>query len=175
MLNKRVGRKTAGVLQDIHVPRQHCGCHERSKGRKVSVDPSTHRLPCRPHRGRCTRFRSLLATPGVRGDLLWRDLYVRDGVVSTVPSTSSVAAACRRELLSAVVFSRVAGAWPMVARTLILVTALQRRLRRKAVAKLCEWPSSRCVSDSSRYVRWRAQYAARRLVLVKVDLPKGRP
>eukprot|EP00964_Phaeocystis_antarctica_P017179 scaffold9478_cov63-Phaeocystis_antarctica.AAC.1 len=57
--------------------------------------------------------------------------------------------------------------------TLILVTALQRGLRRKAVAKLCEWPSSRCVSDSSRYIRWRAQYAARRLVLVKVDLPKG--
>ena len=58
-----------------------------------------------------------------------------------------------------------------------LVTALQRRLRRKAVAKLCEWPSSRCVSDSGRrdrrYIRWRAQYAARRLVLVKVDLPKG--
>ena len=63
-----------------------------------------------PSRGRCTRFRSGLATPGVRGDLLWRDLYVRDGVVSTVPCTSSVAAVCRRELLSAVVFSRVAGA-----------------------------------------------------------------
>jgi len=69
-----------------------------------------------PSRGRCTRFRSGLATPGVRGDLLWRDLYVSDGVVSTVPCTSSVAAVCRRELLSAVVFSRVAGAWPLVAR-----------------------------------------------------------
>ena len=61
-----------------------------------------------PSRGRCTRFRSGLATPGVRGGLLWRDLYVSDGVVSTVPCTSSVAAVCRRELLSAVVFSRVA-------------------------------------------------------------------
>ena len=29
------------------------------------------------------------------------------------------------------------------------------------------------LSDSSRYIRLRAQYAARRLVLVKVDLPKG--
>ena len=56
---------------------------------------------------------------------------------------------------------------------MILITALQRRLRIKAVAKLCEWPSSRCVSDSSRYIRSRAQYAARRLVLVKDDLPKG--
>ena len=56
---------------------------------------------------------------------------------------------------------------------MVLITALQRKLRRKAVAKLCEWPSSRSVSDSSRYIRSRAQYAARRLVLVKVDLPKG--
>ena len=31
----------------------------------------------------------------------------------------------------------------------------------------------RCVSDSSRYIRSRAQYAASRLALVKVDLPKG--
>ena len=31
----------------------------------------------------------------------------------------------------------------------------------------------RCVSDSSRYIRSRAQYAAIRLALVKVDLPKG--
>ena len=69
-----------------------------------------------PSRGRCIRFRSGLATPGVRGDLLWRDLYVRVSVVSTVPCTSSVAAVCRRELLSAVVFSLVAGAWLMVAR-----------------------------------------------------------
>ena len=69
-----------------------------------------------PSRGRCTRFRSGLATPGVREDLLWRDLYVRVGLVSTVPCTSSVAAVCRGELLSAVVFSRVAGVWPMVAR-----------------------------------------------------------
>ena len=38
------------------------------------------------------------------------------GVVSTVPCTSSVAAVCRSELLSAVVFSRMTGAWPMVAR-----------------------------------------------------------
>ena len=56
---------------------------------------------------------------------------------------------------------------------MILITALQRRLRRKAVAKLCEWSSSRCVSDSSRYIRSRAQYAASRFALVKVDLPKG--
>ena len=69
-----------------------------------------------PSRGRCIRFRSGLATLGVRGDLLWRDLYVRVSVVSTVPCTSSVAAVCRRELLSAVVFSLVAGAWLMVAR-----------------------------------------------------------
>ena len=47
------------------------------------------------------------------------------------------------------------------------------RLRIKAVAKFCEWPTSRSVSDSSRYIRSRAQYAARRLVIVKVDLPKG--
>ena len=33
--------------------------------------------------------------------------------------------------------------------------------------------SSRSVSDSSRYIRSRAQYAARRLVLVKANLPKG--
>merc|ERR1740117_2434801 len=65
---------------------------------------------------RAFRTTSGLATPGVRGYLLWRDLYVSDGVVSTVPCTSSVAAVCRRELLSAVVFSRVAGAWPLVAR-----------------------------------------------------------
>ena len=65
---------------------------------------------------RMLRTRSLLATPGVRGDLLWRDLYVRDGVVSTVPCTSSIAAVCRRELLSAVVFDRVAGVLRMVAR-----------------------------------------------------------
>ena len=51
----------------------------------------------------------------VREDLLWRDLYVRAGIVSTVPCTSSVAAVCRCELLPAVVFSRVAGAWLMVA------------------------------------------------------------
>eukprot|EP00964_Phaeocystis_antarctica_P060395 scaffold36024_cov75-Phaeocystis_antarctica.AAC.1 len=31
------------------------------------------------------------------------------------------------------------------------------------LCELCEWPSSRCVSDSSRYIRWRARYAARRL------------
>ena len=54
-----------------------------------------------------------------------------------------------------------------------LVTALQRRLRRKAVAKLCEWPSSRCVSDSSRYIRSRAQYAAKWCVVVTVEPPKG--
>ena len=76
----------------------------------------THRPALSPSRGRCTRFRSGLATPWVRGDLLWRDLYVRVGVISTVPCTSSVAAVCRCELLSAVVFSRVAGAWLMVAR-----------------------------------------------------------
>ena len=75
----------------------------------------THRPALSPSRGRCTRFRSGLATPGVRGHLLWRDLYVRAGVVSTVPCTSSVAAVCRCELLPAVVFSRVAGAWLMVA------------------------------------------------------------
>merc|ERR1712194_76988 len=65
---------------------------------------------------RAFRTRSGLATSGVRGDLLRRDLYVRDGVVSTVPCTSSIAAVCLRELLSAVVFSRVAGAWPFVVR-----------------------------------------------------------
>ena len=75
----------------------------------------THRPALSPSHGRCTRFRSGLATPGVRGHLLWRDLYVRAGVVSTVPCTSSVAAVCRCELLPAVVFSRVAGAWLMVA------------------------------------------------------------
>merc|ERR1712086_440277 len=75
--------------------------------------PSTALLPSR---GRCTRFRSGLATPGVREDLLWRDLYVRVSLVSTVPCTSSVAAVRHGELLSAVVFSRVAGVWPMVAR-----------------------------------------------------------
>ena len=47
------------------------------------------------------------------------------------------------------------------------------RLRRKAVAKLCEWPTSRSVSDSSRYIRSNDQYAARRLVVVKDELPKG--
>ena len=41
---------------------------------------------------------------------------MRISAVSTVPCTSSVAAVCRRELLSAVVFSLVAGAWLMVAR-----------------------------------------------------------
>ena len=48
-------------------------------------------------------------------------------------------------------------------------------MRRKAVAKLCEWPTSRSVSDcdSSRYIRSNDQYAARRLVVVKDELPKG--
>eukprot|EP00964_Phaeocystis_antarctica_P091368 scaffold58601_cov30-Phaeocystis_antarctica.AAC.1 len=45
--------------------------------------------------------------------------------------------------------------------------------QRKAVAKLCEWPSSRCVSDSSRYIRSRAQYAAKWCVVVTVEPPKG--
>ena len=94
-----------------------------------------------PSRGRCTRFRSGLATPGVREDLFWRDLYVRDGVVATVPCTSSMAAVCHRELLSAVV-SCVSG----------------RHEER---------------SDSSRYIRSSAQYAARRLVVVKDEPPKG--
>ena len=44
---------------------------------------------------------------------------MRVGVVSTVPCTSSVAAVCRSELLSAVLFSRMAGAWPMVARVIV--------------------------------------------------------
>eukprot|EP00964_Phaeocystis_antarctica_P066460 scaffold40163_cov80-Phaeocystis_antarctica.AAC.1 len=53
-----------------------------------------------------------------------------------------------------------------------------RLLRRKAVAKLCEWPTSRSVSESSRYITDRTlaspkQYAARRLVVVKDELPKG--
>ena len=61
-------------------------------------------------------FQVRAGDPGVREDLLWFDLYVRVGLVSTVPCTSSVAAVCRGELLSAVVFSRVAGVWPMVAR-----------------------------------------------------------
>ena len=38
---------------------------------------------------------------------------------------------------------------------MILITALQRRLRIKAVAKFCEWPTSRSVSDSSRYISGR--------------------
>ena len=77
--------------------------------------PHTHRPPCRPHvagahvSGPCWRL------PGCE-ETFFGAIYVRDGVVSTVPCTSSVAAVCRRELLSAVVFSRVAGAWPMVAR-----------------------------------------------------------
>ena len=41
---------------------------------------------------------------------------------------------------------------------------------REAAALVQTWLR---VSDSSQYIRWRAQYAARRLVLVKVDLPKG--
>ena len=44
----------------------------------------------------------------MRGDFLWRDLYVRGGVISIVPCTSSIAGVRRSELLSAVVFSRVA-------------------------------------------------------------------
>ena len=106
-----------------HVPRAaqaplHRMPHSPSPG-GTSSPPRARAYPSAalsPSRGRCTRFRSGLATPGVRGDLLWRDLYVRVGVVSTVPCTSSVAAVCRSELLSAVVFSRIAGAWPMVAR-----------------------------------------------------------
>ena len=38
---------------------------------------------------------------------------------------------------------------------------------------MCEWSSSRCVSDSSRYISSRAQYAARRLVVVKDEALKG--
>jgi len=106
-----------------HVPRAaqapvHRMPHSPSPG-GTSSPPRARAYPSAalsPSRGRCTRFRSGLATPGVRGDLLRRDLYVRVGVVSTVPCTSSIAAVCRSELLSAVVFSRVAGAWPLVVR-----------------------------------------------------------
>lgn len=59
---------------------------------------------------RAFRTTSGPATPGVVGDRVGRDLYVRDGVVSTVPCTSCVAAACRGGLVSDVVFSRVVGA-----------------------------------------------------------------
>ena len=38
---------------------------------------------------------------------------------------------------------------------------------------MCEWSSSRCVSDSSRHISSRAQYAARRLVVVKDEALKG--
>ena len=57
--------------------------------------------------------------------------------------------------------------------TLIHIAVLQRRLCRKAAAKMFDRSTSRCVSDSSQYIRSRAQYAAKRLVLVKVNLPKG--
>ena len=67
------------------------------------------------HRG-CARFRSGSATPGVSGDDFRRYLYVHDGLISTVPCTSCVAAVCCSDLVSGVVFSRVAGVWPMVAR-----------------------------------------------------------
>eukprot|EP00964_Phaeocystis_antarctica_P086386 scaffold54690_cov53-Phaeocystis_antarctica.AAC.1 len=60
----------------------------------------THVPPCgASHRG-CTRFRSGSATSGVSGDDLRRYFYVRDGVVSTVPCTSCVAAVCRSDLVS---------------------------------------------------------------------------
>ena len=36
-----------------------------------------------PSRSLCTRFRPVLATPGVAGDAFWRNLYVQNGTVST--------------------------------------------------------------------------------------------
>ena len=111
-------------------PAPPCACHVQPKhpciacrthpARAVPVPrpehAHTHRPALSPSRGRCTRFRFGLATPSVREDLLRRDLYVRARIVSTVPCTSSVVAVCLSELLSAVMFSRVASVWPMVAR-----------------------------------------------------------
>jgi len=45
-----------------------------------------------PSRGRCTRFRSGLATHGVVRDDFWLYLYVLIETVPTVPSSSSPAA-----------------------------------------------------------------------------------
>ena len=53
-------------------------------------------------------------TSGVLGDALWLFPYVHDETVSTAPRSSCVAAVCRRDRVSGVVFGRVAGVWPMV-------------------------------------------------------------
>ena len=50
---------------------------------------------------------------------------------------------------------------------------LQRRLCRKAAVKICDRSTSRCVSDPSRYIRSRAQKAARWHVAVKSEQLKS--
>ena len=76
---------------------------------RPSPDGAASAPPARAHpcaallrsRGCCTRLRCGLATPGIVGDLHRRDLYVRDGVVATLPCTSCISSARRRELVAA--------------------------------------------------------------------------
>ena len=56
----------------------------------------------------------MLTTLGVADVELWRHLYVRDGVVSTDPLSSRVAAVCRSKFGPGVVSGRVASVLPMV-------------------------------------------------------------
>ena len=56
----------------------------------------------------------MLTTLGVADVDLWRHLYVRDGIVSTDPLSSRVAAVCRSNFGPGVVSGRVAGVLTMV-------------------------------------------------------------
>ena len=67
-----------------------------------------------PLRLLCKRFRSVLTTLGVADVDLWPHLYVRDGVVSTDPLSSRVAAVCRSNFGPGVVSGHVASVLPMV-------------------------------------------------------------
>ena len=76
---------------------------------RPSPDGAASAPPARAHpcaallrsRGCCTRLRCGLATPGIVRDLHRRDVYVRDGVVATLPCTSCISSARRRELVAA--------------------------------------------------------------------------
>ena len=85
-------------------------------------------------------------------------------------TTSSTPAGCLFPVTCAMAMGYSNGSYT---HTLVLITALQRKLRRKSVAKLCEWPSPRSVSDSSRYISSRAQYAV--YLSESVGVYAGRP
>ena len=83
--------------------------------------------PAHPHesRGRCIRFRSGLATPGLREDLLWRDLYVCVSVVSRCHMHEF--GCCRASSRAAVCCGAqpcVAGAWVMIIMVCVIVQSI---------------------------------------------------